>query len=460
MKVAIYVRVSTQEQAKEGFSIPAQIESLRAFCKSQSWEIVEEYKEEGKSAKDLDRPKMKKMMSDIKKRKFDLVLVHKLDRLTRSVSDLYELLEYFEKYDVKFRSSTEQYDTTTALGKLFITLVASLAQWERENLAERVKFGIHQMIEEGKRPGGHSPYGYKFEKNFECEIIEEEAKWVKKIFDWYVDGFGYRKISDRLNELKIKPRIANEWNHNTVYGMLRNDIYIGVYRWGEKVVYNNHPAVVSNSLFAKAQQKIKSNHKNLARKGKFPLTGILECGHCNKPMSGLFDKRDNKTYYRCFNCNRSTDGKKITDLLLDEIEKLITSKDYFLKQIDKNYQPQAINVKEVKKKLEVINQQKEKWYSLFLDERNPIPKETLYSKINELNDQEEELKNILLEAEIEEESPEEKYKKLSRIKDIHFVYNEADPFEQKELLQSIFECLTIKRAVGRNMPITLNYKLN
>ncbi|WP_144461839.1 recombinase family protein [Siminovitchia fortis] len=461
MRVAIYVRVSTQEQAKEGFSIPGQLESLRAFCKSQSWDIVEEYKEEGRSAKDLDRPKMQEMMRDIKKNKIDLVLVYKLDRLTRSVLDLYQLLNYFDEYEVKFRSATEVYDTTTAMGRLFITLVAALAQWERENLAERVKFGIHQMIDEGKRPGGHSPYGYKFKKNFDCEIIEEEAKWVIKIFEWYADGFGYRKISDRLNELNIKPRIAEKWNHNTVYGMLRNDIYIGVYRWGDKVIYNNHPAIVSNSLFVKVQKKLKSNHKNLARKGKFPLTGILQCGHCSEPMSGIFDARDKKTYYRCFGCNRSTDGKKITNLLLDEIEKLITSKDYFLSQVDKNYQPLTVNIDEIRKKLEKINQQKEKWYSLFLDEEdNPIPKETLYKKINELNQAEDDLKTILQEAEIDEETPEEKFEKLKNIKNIHLVYDEADAFEQKELLHAIFEELLLYRDKGRNKPITLKYKLN
>lgn len=461
MRVAIYVRVSTQEQAKEGFSIPGQLESLRAFCKSQGWEVAKEYKEEGKSAKDLDRPEMKEMMADIKKNKIDLVLVYKLDRLTRSVLDLYKLLNFFDEHSVKFRSATEVYDTTTAMGRLFITLVAALAQWERENLAERVTFGIHQMIDEGKRPGGHSPYGYKFNKNFECKIIEDEAKWVNKIFEWYADGFGYRKIVDRLNELKIKPRIANEWNPNTIYGMLRNDCYIGVYRWGGKVIYNNHPPIVSKSLFLKVKKKRKSNQKDLSRKGKFPLTGILQCGHCNEPMSGFFDKRDKKTYYRCMNCQRATDGKKITNLLLDELEKLITSKDYFLNQIERNYYPPTVNVAEIKRKLEKINKQKEKWYSLFLeDDENPIPKDTLYKKINELNQRENELKVILQEAEIEEETPEEKYDKIKRINNIHLVYNEADVFEQKELLSAIFDELLLFREKGRNKPITLKYKLN
>nr|WP_231563777.1 recombinase family protein [Anoxybacillus sp. KU2-6(11)] len=234
MKVAIYVRVSTDEQAKEGFSIPAQRERLRAFCASQGWEIVQEYIEEGWSAKDLERPQMRQLLKDIKKGNIDIILVYRLDRLTRSVLDLYLLLQTFEKYNVAFRSATEVYDTSTAMGRLFITLVAALAQWERENLAERVKFGIEQMIDEGKKPGGHSPYGYKFDKDFNCTIVEEEAKTVQMIYRLYCDGYGYRGIADRLNELGIKPRIAKEWNHNSIRDILMNDIYIGTYRWGNK----------------------------------------------------------------------------------------------------------------------------------------------------------------------------------------------------------------------------------
>lgn len=459
MRVAVYVRVSTQEQAREGFSIPAQIVSLQAFCKSQNWEIVEEYKEEGKSAKDLDRPKMKQMLSDIKNNKFDLVLVHKLDRLTRSVHDLYQLLEYFEKHNVKFRSATEVYDTTTAMGRLFITLVAALAQWERENLAERVKFGIEQMIDEGKRPGGHSAYGYKFDKNFNCTIIEEEARWVRKIFEWYEQGFGYRKISDRLNELNIKPRIAAEWNHNSIVTMLRNDIYIGHYRWGEKVIYNNHPPLITNSLFTRVQQAMKKRHKDLSRQGKFPLTGILKCGHCHfYPINGFYDKRDEKTYYRCLNCNRITNGKKITELVLTELESMITSKAYFLKKVEQDYPGTEIDVEGIKKKLERIDRQKEKWYSLFVDEDSPISKETLYEKINALNKEENDLNELLTGIETEE-SPDEKYERLRAIKDIRFVYKSADPFQQKELLHSVFDEITMYRERGKNKPITLKYKL-
>ena len=462
MKVATYVRVSTDEQAKEGFSIPAQRERLRAFCESQGWEIVEEYIEEGWSAKDLDRPQMQRLLKDIKKGHIDIVLVYRLDRLTRSVLDLYLLLQTFEKYNVAFRSATEVYDTSTAMGRLFITLVAALAQWERENLAERVKFGIEQMIDEGKKPGGHSPYGYKFDKDFNCTIIEDEANVVRMIYRMYCDGYGYRSIADRLNELGIKPRIAKEWNHNSVRDILTNDIYIGTYRWGNKVVLNNHPPIISETLFRKVQKEKEKRRVDRTRVGKFLLTGLLYCGNCGEhKMQGSFDKREQKTYYRCTKCHRITNEKNILEPLLDEIQLLITSKEYFMSKFSDQYdQKEEVDVSALKKELEKIKRQKEKWYDLYMDDRNPIPKEELFTKINELNKKEEEIYSKLSEVEPEDKEPvEEKYNRLSKMIDFKQQFEQANDFTKKELLFSIFEKIVIYREKGKLKKITLDYTL-
>ncbi|ADU95329.1 recombinase family protein [Geobacillus sp. Y412MC52] len=461
MKVAIYVRVSTDEQAKEGFSIPAQRERLRAFCASQGWEIVQEYIEEGWSAKDLDRPQMQRLLKDIKKGNIDIVLVYRLDRLTRSVLDLYLLLQTFEKYNVAFRSATEVYDTSTAMGRLFITLVAALAQWERENLAERVKFGIEQMIDEGKKPGGHSPYGYKFDKDFNCTIIEEEADVVRMIYRMYCDGYGYRSIADRLNELMVKPRIAKEWNHNSVRDILTNDIYIGTYRWGDKVVPNNHPPIISETLFKKAQKEKEKRGVDRKRVGKFLFTGLLQCGNCGgHKMQGHFDKREQKTYYRCTKCHRITNEKNILEPLLDEIQLLITSKEYFMSKFSDRYdQQEVVDVSALTKELEKIKRQKEKWYDLYMDDRNPIPKEELFAKINELNKKEEEIYSKLSEVEEDKEPVEEKYNRLSKMIDFKQQFEQANDFTKKELLFSIFEKIVIYREKGKLKKITLDYTL-
>jgi site-specific DNA recombinase len=155
MKVAAYIRVSTQMQVEDGYSLSAQRERLKAFAYSQGWEIVKFYVDEGLSAKDMDRPDLQRMLKGVREGIFDIVLVYKLDRLTRSVIDLDKLLTEFSKHDVMFKSSTEVYDTTTATGRLFIRLVASMAQWERENLGERVRFGMQEKARKGNGPSVH-----------------------------------------------------------------------------------------------------------------------------------------------------------------------------------------------------------------------------------------------------------------------------------------------------------------
>ncbi|MCK9905999.1 recombinase family protein, partial [Frankia sp. Cpl3] len=155
-----------------------------------------------------------------------MVLVYRLDRLTRSVLDLYQLLEEFDRYDVKFRSCTEVYDTTTAIGRLFLTLVAALAQWERENLAERVKMGMGQMAREQKRPGGPPPFGYDLSEG-QLRINPREAEIVKLIFTLYLSGTGMQRIASKLNEHGHRGKLGAAWNATTLSHLLQNHVYYG-----------------------------------------------------------------------------------------------------------------------------------------------------------------------------------------------------------------------------------------
>src|SRR5690625_4111289 len=180
MRAGIYVRVSTREQAEEGYSIQAQLNRLKAYCESQGWNVSRVYNDEGLSAKDTNRPQLQQMIDNIKANKIDVVLVYRLDRLTRSVFDLYNLLETFDKHECGFKSATEVYDTTTAMGRLFITIVAALAQWERENLGERVAVGLEEKVNQGLFPGGFSPYGYKVEKS-RLDQGEKESELVSSV---------------------------------------------------------------------------------------------------------------------------------------------------------------------------------------------------------------------------------------------------------------------------------------
>lgn len=321
MRTAVYMRVSTEDQAREGFSIPAQREKLLAYVHSQGWEVAAIYADEGISAKDTNRPALKRLLRDIREGNIDVVLVYRLDRLTRSVLDLYGLLQEFEKYDVRFKSCTEVYDTTTAIGRLFITLVAALAQWERENLAERVKLGMEQMARERKRPGGPPPFGYELLAG-ELTVQPAEAAGVREMFARYEKGESPRQIAEWANREGLRGKNGARWSASAVLRLLKNPVYHGALRWNytdslqrqnapeEWIIEEaTHPAIIDKACFARVQKKMAARGSLHPRVlgSSFSFSGLLYCSRCNAPMRGKTAKSKSggrlyvHRYYLCKN---------------------------------------------------------------------------------------------------------------------------------------------------------------
>jgi site-specific DNA recombinase len=307
MKVAAYIRVSTQMQVEDGYSLSAQRERLKAFAFSQNWEIVQFYVDEGISAKDMDRPELQRMLKGVREGIFDIVLVYKLDRLTRSVIDLDKLLTEFSKHDVMFKSSTEVYDTTTATGRLFIRLVASMAQWERENLGERVRFGMQEKAREGKWTVSTPPLGYDA-KDSELTINPSEAAVVKEIFSLYLSGMGMQKVAKNLNERGLYTKKGKPWAQSKIQYILTNPIYHGTTRYNYRLNKENYfevdgvaPAIISDEEYQLTQQMIQNRSTSHPRQAtsKFLFSKVLKCARCGKTLIGKSSstKRGEKIYY-------------------------------------------------------------------------------------------------------------------------------------------------------------------
>ncbi|WP_438310913.1 recombinase family protein [Sporosarcina sp. FA9] len=295
MKVAVYIRVSTTEQAKEGYSIKAQKTRLQAFATSQDWDIVQYYVDEGISAKDMKRPELQRMLDGIKNKLFDCVLIYRLDRLTRSVVDLHSLLETFEKFDVKFKSATESYDTTTATGRLFITLVASMAQWERENLGERVSFGMEEKARQGKWALSTAPLGFDIVGDY-LEINELEALIVREIFELYATGEnGQNKLAGILNKKGYRSKAGALFTGPTVAYALSNPIYIGTMRYNYRIDTENYFEVegvvlplVDEHIYHRVQGIIQSRTSSHPRRATSPyiFSGVAKCKRCGSKLNG------------------------------------------------------------------------------------------------------------------------------------------------------------------------------
>lgn len=467
MKVALYIRVSTEEQAQHGYSLAAQEERLKAYAMSQDWEIVKIYRDEGRSAKDLKRDQLQRMLTDLKIGLFDVVLVYRLDRLTRSVLDLYELLKIFDQHDVKFKSATEVYDTTTAIGRLFITLVAALAQWERENLAERVKFGMLKKASLGEWMGGIIPYGYTFDGNA-FRIVENEAAIVKKIFKMGKTK-GMDAISKALNTEGFRTKKGFNWSGFSVHYILRNPVYIGNFRYNEGSGKTYQPLedqrtfqseridpIITEKEFWEVQRILDARKlkKGKALTGKYYFTSVLCCGKCGAPMTGTAYKYKEKNgeitktkYYRCSNKMRtkSCNMPQIQEARLAE-ELIRVFDDLTENWFSKPQTKQVVNLddglKAAAKKLDTVRKSIEKYKLMFINDLIDI--EELNNQLSALKTQEKNLSSQLDRKSEPEEttrlSPEELENLIYHFK---AVWDIAEEEERKKLIASIFSEIVV-----------------
>lgn len=480
MRVAIYGRVSTDEQAQEGFSIAAQKEKLTAFVQSQDWDIYDYYIDEGISAKNTERPELQRLLIDIRNRNVDVVLVYKLDRLTRSVLDLYQLLQEFDRYDVKFKSATEVYDTTTAIGRLFITLVAALAQWERENLAERVKFGQEQMVNELKRPGGRPPFGYDL-INGSLAINEEEAVVVREIFNRYLQGEGLDTISNVLNQRGIVTKQGKSWERVTVKILLENQTYYGALRWnyrkgGRKVnspedwiiIDDVYEPIIEKDVFIRAQQIMSSRRLKHPRElaSDFIFSGLLTCGRCGAQLYGKTSRTNvaGRSYlqkhYICKNVRfKNCDApyireERLEDFFLIEISKYSNSKSA-QKAIKKQKTPSKKNNDSVQKELKKLLEKRKRWQTMFAE--GLIEIEELRERLAEDREKENHLRGML------EQNDEEISLSDGQIsayaENIRLVWDLAETKEKKQLVSILVRSIVAEVSSNTENKISKNREI-
>jgi site-specific DNA recombinase len=311
MAIGIYVRVSTQEQANEGYSIAAQKERLKAFCAAQGWEEYKFYVDEGVSAKDTDRPQLTQLLEHIKNGQISMILVYRLDRLTRSVRDLYTLLDTLEKYNCTFKSATEMYDTSTAMGRMFIGLVALLAQWETENLSERIKMALEEKVSSGERVG-NIPYGFDLSPE-EKLIKNEKSTVVMDIIEKVKNGMSANSIANYLNSVNDD----RGWHPMAVLRTLKNPAIYGATKWNDKVFEGTHEGLISKSEFIKLQQILedRSLHPRRNVENTYLFQGVISCPYCDRPLSvnryikkGKDDEEYQGAVYRCQVCRK--EGRK------------------------------------------------------------------------------------------------------------------------------------------------------
>ena len=327
-KVAgLYIRVSTEDQAREGFSLPEQEKRLRTMCEYKGYKIYDIYEERGISAKTGNyRPEFERLLQDIKDRKVNTIVVLKLDRLTRSVADWEKILTFLEENEAYLDCANDDINTTNANGKMVARLLTTVSQNEIERTSERTKIGLAGAIKVGHIPH-MAPLGYKHE-NKKLVIDYSTKDVVIRIFNMYHDGLSYKKISNVLNEEKVLDK--TNWRDSTILNILENPIYKGDFIHGRRT---KHPTyyfdvvepLVSKEYWEECQVQQKKNSRSFQRTLTYLFMQKLKCPKCKRILGGKATTKKNGNsyyYYYCHDCKisfKESEIEKTIDEYMDSI---------------------------------------------------------------------------------------------------------------------------------------------
>ena len=321
-RCAIYTRKSHDEGLEQDYnSLDAQRDAAMNYIASQranGWQALpDSYDDGGWSGGSINRPALQRMMTDVRAGLIDIVVVYKIDRLSRSLTDFAELQTEFEKYDVSFVSVTQEINTSTSSGRMMLNILMTFAQFEREVIAERIRDKLSASKKKGKYVGGLLPLGYRGDSvNMKMVIEPEEAKIVRLIYDEYLRTSSPKAVQRLLEGKGIRGR---EWvskkglRHGgrplsiaVIRDILQNPIYIGKLRYRGKVYDGEHEGIIPVKLWERVQSTFKANsescHQRAGRDLK-PFAGIIYCGHCNAPMFVATVTKPNGRRYRYCICH-------------------------------------------------------------------------------------------------------------------------------------------------------------
>jgi len=472
MRCGLYIRVSTEMQKERGESLDTQLKRLNAYVISkEDWSVVETYKDAGISAKNMNRPEFSRMMQDIDQRKIDVILCTKLDRLFRNTRDFLNTSDELEKKGITFVCLEGSIDTSTPAGRVFSTMRAAFAQFERETTAERVRDVMRSRAEQGKWNGGITPYGYS-SKDKLLIVNDKEAKVVMDIYNSYLLNRSIRKTVHKFNADGKRTRDNDLWTLTSIKRMLKNPCYYGALTYSKRshsysgelkrndkhiLSMGKHPAIVSRELFDKVQAIIQQQTKTAPRSNaKYMLTGIVYCGICGARMHGMKTGRTRikHTYYRCSGhsqkgkCQCSGNGIRVDTLepaIIDSLKNLSINKGR-LKELlvesadtnDKSSDVRRGRLKPLENKLAMCEDKRSRIFELY--EEGSINKNDFLARKATIDQDESSIKAQIEQLASQPGSDIGSYDldyTINQFKDIKEVYDELDIEDKKETIMNL-----------------------
>ena len=373
-KTAIYLRVSTEEQT-HNFSISSQKDLLLNHIKQNDLELSDQYVDDGYSGTTMERPQLKRLLEDAKAKKFDLVLVYRVDRFFRSNKDLLTVTSLLQELGIAIKSISEPFDTVTSEGKLMLSVLGSFAEFERNSIVERSKHVKLRRLKEGYYAGCRPKFGYDYDRETKkLTVNQKEAEIVRLIFKRYSEPDGsILKVTRDLRAMGHKTKFGNEWETDRVNAILRDETYTGIWygnknssKGGKKPrdewIRMEVPRVISKDIFKRTQHLL-DQRKILAKrntKHEYLLSGLMRCGDCGSKLSGVTDNNNSlkngkkygpytRQYYRCVSyalnrieprktCRlRWIEGEELEEIVWGKIEQIISNPYLVGKMIQAQY---------------------------------------------------------------------------------------------------------------------------
>ena len=466
MIVGLYPRVSTQEQARDGYSIGEQTERLNKYCEAMGWKVYKTYTDAGYSGGNTDRPALQEMIRDVKAGKLDKVVVYKLDRLSRSQLDtLYLIEKVFLSHGCDFVSMNENFDTSTPFGRAMIGILAVFAQLEREQIKERMMMGKEARAKEGKFHGSHSPFGYDYTDG---ELVQNEYETVqiRKIFELAQSGLSPYSIANYMNEHGYIRRDGYEWKDNNVRRSLLNKTYIGYIKHNDEWMSGIHEAIIDQSQFYEVQNilnaRTEQHRKYNRRAGKATtyLGGFLYCAQCgakySKNTTSGKPKPDGSRYrYSFFGCNSRTKRHKhlikdvncknknwkidvLTDAVFAEIRKLALDPEYIneIQTIEVNS-----DIPVIEQEIAKLDEQLSRLMDLYTLGNMPV--DVLQDKIHAMNENKTKLQNELQRLELEQKDIMSKKDALKLVSSFEAVLDGGDFDAIRHVIAGLIERIEI-----------------
>ena len=454
---ALYIRVSTEEQAAEGQSVSAQIETLTNYCKLYNIEIVDIYKDLGFSGKDTkNRPDLIRMLKDAKKGCFNLVLVWKISRLSRSLKDLLLILDKFDQSGIIFNSYSEKFDTSTPIGKMTLQLLGSIAEFERNTIIDNVHLGLNEFARKGGKTG--TVLGYD-NINKQLMVNPDQAELVKMIYNLYtLKQMSYYEIAIHLNSLGFKTKRNNNFSKSSIAVILSNPVYISINRHkikqeGEYTTVGSHMPIIDASTWniAKNQRDIHKNKRPIKNnQHHFLLSGKIQCHKCSNMMYSFTSTSTSKTYryYRCKGCKGICNADAIEKSVLNLFAQLLEVDSIAYKLAA--YLSQLIPIRVESNPIALLKRESEKVqklmdkYVFLLDINASCANEVVINKIKELDYRLRELHAAIDATKLVDENNHSKKNHYeNQVNDIKHILAGTDKNEIRKILDTYIMHITL-----------------